>query len=285
MVEKKKQKTLAEIKREIAYYHGILLGSNSLNDITHAKRCLLKLNEDLYKRKKKGVQIEIPLVKSGRVVALVMTVFLLCWSLPSWAASKTAQVYLVSVSGPNAVSHDQAGALFDIVRQSYADETGVTLQLYKHLRLGRYPFKSVFNIASSKGDLGRWEGFFRRRLTAKARKQVLFVAVVPPYYDTYSGQTGYWMLGWANGFCRLPPWAGVGYSTAEMKNLAGADRWWMSAEALKHEMGHLVGAFHDDSLPATCMHSNGLAYQPDAGPVLPFSVWSVGQVRKCVGLK
>jgi predicted Zn-dependent protease len=70
----------------------------------------------------------------------------------------------------------------------------------------------------------------------------------------------------------------VGYATAQSTNQFGQPRYINSVVNIAHEIGHLLGAKHDASLPATIMHPDAMPY---ANADSKFSDRSIGEILSC----
>lgn len=85
--------------------------------------------------------------------------------------------------------------------------------------------------------------------------------------------------GWANGICklgRLP----MTMSTGVRRQLDGGDRLNYGRTALNHELGHIVGAEHDQS-NCNIMKSDGLTCLRNI-PTLHFNYLAQYQINQCV---
>lgn len=69
-------------------------------------------------------------------------------------------------------------------------------------------------------------------------------------------------------------------STGELYNQDNAWRFPHSIIAMTHEIGHMLGAHHDDTLPVSIMNSNVLPYV-DTTP-LQFSYKSKTEIQSCL---
>ena len=188
---------------------------------------------------------------------------------------KTIKVSLVNASGENGISNERALELFTNVKQLYSEDLALTLKLVKY-RKRRNPYKQTLETSNRLRVLRGWEGYFKRR--RDTNKAVLHLVIMNPIKD----QGHYWLAGYANGTCMYKRLTPVAVSNAEEYNSVGVPRFAHSTYALAHEAGHLLGAPHDDSLPATVMHSACMAYVDAQGGELHFSQSSFSKIRKCV---
>ena len=73
----------------------------------------------------------------------------------------------------------------------------------------------------------------------------------------------------------------VALSTGELYNQDGAWRFPHSIIAAAHELGHMLGANHDNDLPISVMNGNVLPYVSDAD--LHYSIRSRQEIANCIG--
>jgi len=199
---------------------------------------------------------------------------------PSSAQSNVIKVDLISVAGENALTKSEALQSFKDTARIYAEETGLVLELAAFRRVGN-PFGKWQQLSQQIPLLYKWQGWFQRHGPSNT---ILHMAITPPLRSRVNGKKVYWIAGVANGTCRVNRF-GVGYATGEMKNQDGAARYVQSVVAVAHEVGHLLGASHDNTLPATIMNIAASSFVESLGGVMHFSQLSVNQIRQCVGVK
>lgn len=206
------------------------------------------------------------------------TIIALIFLALTTAAQAQVNVDLISVAGENALTKEESLQSFEVMKQKYADETGVDLQLVAFRRVGN-PFKNVRKLEQRFILLDKWKGYFARH---SKQKTTIHVAQTPPLISRENGKKVYWIAGVADTGCSRKKF-GVAYAVGEMKNADGLARFIHSVYGLMHEVGHLLGADHDDELPGTIMNSAPLIYVGADGQ-LHFSQKSINQIRRCVGL-
>ncbi len=177
-------------------------------------------------------------------------------------------VNLVIAQGPNSLTKQEADQLFNEANIQLTSQIGQPLRI-KHYRFISNPFAEEQKSLSKRLRLLRlWDGWFKRRGVGA---DVNF-AITPPFED--GGL--YWLAGYAEGICDR---GGVGYSTAETHNNYGAPRFEHSKVAFLHELGHLIGAPHEDS--NTIMHGDATA-RTDSMTKIRYSNQTSERIKKCV---
>lgn len=187
---------------------------------------------------------------------------------------KTVTVHVVHVLGEHAISTTRARELFSIVKGEYSRQLAINLKL-KYFRVRNDRISQNLNNRIS--ILNYYERVFSRR--PRHRWAHVSMAILPPIKDGGI----YYLAGYANGTCRFGKRFGVAVANAEETNSYGALRFVHSIVAFMHELGHLLGAKHNDALPATVMHSAAMAYvDSQGGAVLDFHPNSVKQILSCI---
>lgn len=190
------------------------------------------------------------------------------------------KIHVVLVVGQNSLTEERSLELIRANQRLYSNQLGTSLKLTR-VQKKRNPYVSDTTIEGhvQLRLLERWEGFFRRR---RGRTDTLQIALIPPL------ETGghFYLAGYANGICSLNRFVGVAYATAEETNIYGQLRFKHSIIALAHEIGHLGGMTHDDTLTndgkAGIMHSYALPFV-DLQKKMRFSPKSRREWLDCVG--
>jgi len=184
---------------------------------------------------------------------------------------KTVTVNLVHVIGENSLNTGRARQLFSILQGEYQRQTSLNIRIrYFRTRNDRL----VQNLRNRNAILKYYQRVFSSDRRAPAD---ISMAILPPIKE---GGV-YYLAGLATGTCRLRS-SGIAVANAEERNSAGVPRFINSIVVVMHEMGHLLGANHIDTLPATTMHSNALAYvDAQGGRVLQFHPKSVKEILNC----
>ena len=173
----------------------------------------------------------------------------------------TLRVKAILIEG--AGSPDFLREVSEITHQRYNEQLGMAIKV-----------KELVSAPNTHPELLTLSGFWDRSFYNVVKKQYykptrkrrhFTLVYTPPIEGVYIG-------GWAAGVCQHMD----GFALIHTK-----DHLLKSALVDTHEKGHLAGANHDDSLPATIMHGNAGKYlgeEPD--PV--FSKKSLREIRKCV---
>lgn len=183
-------------------------------------------------------------------------------------ANAEISVNLVVAQGPNSLTKEQVDDLFNAANTQFTLQMGQPLVIKKY-RFITNPFPEEQKKLSKRLRLLRlWEGWFDRHGVGA---EVNF-AITPPFDD--SGL--YWLAGYSEAICKK---GGVAYSTAEMANNYGTPRFEHSRVAFMHELGHVVGAPHEDS--NTIMHADATA-RTDSMTKIRYSNQTSERIKKCV---
>ncbi len=126
------------------------------------------------------------------------------------------------------------------------------------------PEKGLVALADRQAAFRRLEGWFLRR--GYYDKRVVKAIAIPPAIE--GGKL--WSYGYATRMCAYKHISPIAAFVAQKRKSSYAKI------AMLHEIGHLLCADHDNSLPATIMHANALAYADQA---LTFSSLSIAQMR------
>lgn len=186
---------------------------------------------------------------------------------------KTITIDLVHVLGKHSLSKERSQELINIAKDEYKNQADIIIKIkYFRVRNDRI----TQNLNNRLSILRYFERVFYNR--RKYRATVSF-AVLPPIQDNGT----YFLAGYANGTCRLGSNFGVAVSNAEETNNAKVPRFFHSVVGFMHELGHLLGASHLNTVPATIMHSNALAYvDAQGGTILNFHRNSIKQIYNCL---
>lgn len=183
----------------------------------------------------------------------------------AWAE---VRVNLIVAQGPNSLTKEEADQLFNESNIQFTSQIGEPLVI-RNYRFVTNPFPEEQKSLSKRLRLLRlWDGWLERRALSA---EVNFV-ITPPFEE--GGK--YWLAGYAEGVCKRK---GVAYSTAERFNNDGAPRFEHSKVAFLHELGHLVGAPHEDS--NTIMHADATA-RTDSMTKIRYSNQTSERIKKCL---
>lgn len=180
-------------------------------------------------------------------------------------------IYLIA--GPYGLSKDQAASVYAATRAVYASELGIDLRL-RRLRNKTDLFPGLYTLASQYDHYYAWKAWLisKGRLPSKAKR--IFYVMVPPMRE---GSIRY--IGGLSEICHKSHLTSISLGSGEQYNQDGAYRMGHTSVIMQHEVGHQLCATHDDSLPATIMHSNALPYVPALPQILHFSDKSKAEIR------
>jgi hypothetical protein len=140
-------------------------------------------------------------------------------------------VRVAAVRGENALPQAQVRRMVEDALRYYDNACWINFRLAKFETI-KNPFpKLLRSLDNAEAVLYAWEEYFYRR----GSRADVRIAALPPFID--GGK--YWLGGYATGTCDR---GGTMYSNAEPKNNSGTSRVVHSAVALRHELGHLLGA-------------------------------------------
>jgi hypothetical protein len=177
-------------------------------------------------------------------------------------------INLVVAKGPNGLTNAEIDDLFNAANLQFMMQMGEPLIIKKY-RVINNPFpKEQKNLSKRLRLLRLWDAWFDRR---RVGADINF-AITPPFED--GGK--YWLAGFSESVCKR---GADGYSTAEMVNDEGTPRFNHSLVAFMHEIGHIVGAPHEDS--NTIMHADALA-RTDSMSKIRYSNQTIRRMKQCI---
>lgn|GEM_PF-3316172 len=181
-------------------------------------------------------------------------------------------ITIVLAIGPHSVNLGATRAMFAQTKEKFS-EIGVSIELNKIIAL-KDNTGNLRKLNQERIRLRQWEKWVGRHNIG-----TVYYVVLPPMID--QGQQ--WIAGLSNGVCN--PYHGVSIGNAEYKNNKGQLRSVQSTEVMAHELGHQLGAQHDDSYPISIMNSDANRYINDKLPyTLPnFSEQSKQSIKRCLG--
>lgn len=187
------------------------------------------------------------------------------------------KVKIILIAGAFGVSQNVAIPMFQYVKAEYCQELGVDLQLTTlRNRKDLYPqFKS---LSAQQQRYNAWKAWLiaKNRLRTKRLTYLMF----PPMPE--AGKL--WIGGLSSTICGYGKAKSFSMGNAELYNQDSAPRYNHSIVIMKHELGHLLGADHDNAVPVTVMNSAPLP-SVDAMGILPFSALSISQIHICLGIE
>lgn len=175
---------------------------------------------------------------------------------------------IVAVSGKNGISRDMAVKLRSRIK-SYYRRYGIVVKFgFFIVRRDPFPYfreecNNVFCIEQEYSAYWHKFGYLRKD------GEVLHVIAPPVKVD------GHLYIGGMASNC-----GGFSYSNAETYNSNGEYRFIHSVNAAIHEIGHALGADHDDS-GVNVMHSNASAYVKKSP--LPMNKAAISEILGCWG--
>lgn len=185
------------------------------------------------------------------------------------------ELVLICVVGRNALSAEQCADAATVATEQHRHELSVNWSIES--KKVRNPFSRLNKLHTAVPLLIAWRGWFERR--RRFGRESYKIAVTPPWRSKIGGALVWWYSGgYADATC-AGPGARIAIAGATPRSPLGADRLWATPISIAHELGHLVGAEHDDAGCST-MHPAALACY--RGEPLRFSARSVAEVRACL---
>lgn len=193
---------------------------------------------------------------------------LLASLLAAQSALAEITVNLVVAQGPNSLTREQIDEMFN------ASNLQFTMQMEEPLIIKAYKFtgnpfpNEQMKLSKRLRLLRLWQGYFRRN----PKGADVNIAVTPPIQDMGM----FWLAGYSEAICKK---GGRAYSTAEFRNERLDYRFDHSRVAFMHELGHLLGAPHEDS--NTIMHADAIA-RTESMTKIRYSNQTVGRMKQCI---
>jgi len=198
--------------------------------------------------------------------------FLTAATIPPCYARPT-NLSVVLAKGPYSLTCQQGRQLIRDVQAIYAREN-IKLNL-RRFRCIANPKKSRDRLTGYGIDNTHWwwdEEYF---VGKNYRPRWIHHAILPPIQHDNS----LWLAGQAYQSCISGH--KVSTSNATIVSALGEPRYRHSVIAAAHEIGHSLGADHDNSLPATIMHGAALQYVNLWNNWLPISQATLTTIRQC----
>lgn len=177
-------------------------------------------------------------------------------------------VNLVVAQGPNSLTREQVDELFNTSNLQFTTQIGEPL-VVKAYRFTGNPFpKEQMKLSKRLRLLRLWKGYFRRN----PKGADVNITITPPIQDMGM----FWLAGYSEAICKK---GGRAYSTAELHNERMERRFEHSQVAFMHELGHLVGAPHEDS--NTIIHADAIA-RTDSMTKIRYSNQTSERIKQCI---
>lgn len=183
-------------------------------------------------------------------------------------------INIIQVLGPDAVSKPVAQEIVQAASNKLESQLGLRYRLdIKSWRTIRDPYPKLVGLDRRDDKLSNLEAWaIKRRLHSRGRFSLF---ILPPL--RVNG------LGYVAGVAyRCDLYTRVLNVNAVERNAYGADRKQHSAIAIAHELGHSLGARHDDA-SSQIMHPNALSWATE--PYLGFAAKARKQIRACKALQ
>jgi hypothetical protein len=208
----------------------------------------------------------------GIIKALPIAAIMWLIGFEAFGETKTIRMQLSTVQGENGITCKDGRALFHKVQGFYRRNFNVNLHLSRSFCEGG----NIFGVETL-GDRhwGKITYYWGQRYLGH---NMIQHSIIPPIKDAGI----YYIGGFANGHCEWKRGWGVSVSNAGRKRSNGLPFDNYNFYAFVHEIGHQLGAKHDDSeygVARSYMHSAALPYAPN----LVISDRNRKEINKCVG--
>jgi hypothetical protein len=180
--------------------------------------------------------------------------------------------YCVAGTNPGALSFGECASLIRSVKAQLRQSARVQLLARKIEQIGEPAPHLITTPANGLAYLNYLQSIF-----AGSSPMRLKYVVAQPWYDA---QGSSWLLGYTNSECSVAPAKiknAVSFSNAANFNHLGLPRYWHSANAMIHELGHALGATH---YPSGLMQADSLALVTNG--FLPWREISLVEINYCL---
>lgn len=187
-------------------------------------------------------------------------------------------IILVLARGPEALTRNEARAAFNKSRAVFM-RAGVDLRVNRFLVMRRDPSRDYGKSLDFK-VIGERAKFWRGYLRNKIPNSTIPRHVLLPPINTGDGL--FWSFGMAEGVCRVYFKYPTSISSATRNQCCNCPQFQYTIESMTHEIGHILGAPHDNAAPPSVMNPACMYYTPEKG-VLKFSKDSAVYMDLCLG--
>lgn len=195
---------------------------------------------------------------------------------PLCGMAQTIPLSVLNAQGTHAVSCAEGRSMVRDTQRLF-QRVGVHISL-RHYQCRQNPWKRPLKLTEE--SIGDVHWFFDEEWFVGSRyrgSKWLHHVILPPILDQEGSR---WLAGYSYLSCYR---AGKNISTsnATMQSAQGISRYRHSVIAMAHELGHLLGADHDDSFPASIMHSAAMHYVDGVEGWMSFSRKSIEEFLSC----
>lgn len=212
-------------------------------------------------------------IKECRFATGLLLALLVCglfW-FTVFEAAADVKIRVINATNRYSMNRRQALAMLKDVKARFKNMTGERLVI-RSFRSVRNPFpflqEKTYNYVEV---LATWS-FYVADHPIHFRGPTIIIT--PPF--NASGIR--WLQGATEGICSKETLA---FTTSENYNVAGELRYDHSVISFLHELGHVVGADHDNTFPVTIMNANMLPWV-DIDPMMRYSALSLTQIHSCL---